>query len=293
MSFNYLKTFTGLLEKTEVPPRFAIWCGIASLLGALERRVWVEQGVYKVYPNFYIILVAASGQKKSTAIRVAQRAIRDMEGPPKMIAQKLSKEQLISDLAESNGGIIFADELAAFLNAKEFDLGMGPVLTALWDCEEFEYKTLKRGTEKITEGYLSILGGSTVELLRNALPKDAIGGGFTSRTIFVYEDKLAPPVAWVETDDQMMETEAKLTTHLNQLSMIEGPIKLTKEARQVYTEIYEARYYHSEFRRDPNLQGYENRRHNHLITIAIALMMAEKPSRTMTKQHIVGRKPTA
>lgn len=286
--FNFLRAFTSLLERTEIPPRFALWCGISGLLSALGRRIWVPQGIYNIYPNYFIILVAASGQKKSTSIRAVGRLLKDLEAPPLLVSQKLSKEQLISDLSASRGGIIVADELATLINQKDYDLGLGPVLTTLWDCEDFEYKTLKRGTERVENGYLSLLGGSTPELLKNALPKDAIGGGFTSRTIFVYEDKIPPPVPWLEFDERTTQLEAQLLEYLNKLCIFEGEVHITREAREYFEDTYKVRYYDSPFRKDPNLKGYENRRHAHLFKVAMALMMAENPGMTLTRQHIVG-----
>ena len=100
--WNYISEFCKLLERTEVPPRFAIWCGIASLLASLERRVWINQGVYAIYPNFYMVLVAASGQKKSTSINTAGRLLRKLNPGPNVVSQKITPEALISSLQKSS-----------------------------------------------------------------------------------------------------------------------------------------------------------------------------------------------
>jgi len=286
--FNYLKSFVSLLENTEIPPKFSIWCGIASILGTLERRIWLNQGVFRVYPNFFIILVAGSGQKKSTAIRVAGGLLKKLTSPPLLIPQKLSKEQLISDLAESCGGTIIADELATFIGQKDYDQGMGAVLTTLWDCEDFEYKTFKRGAEKIENGYLSLLGGTTVELLRKALPRDAIGGGFSSRVMFVYEDQRAAPVSWPEFDENLELRKQELVDYLNKIALLQGPINITVEAKEKFKNIYHDRYFNSDLRSNINLLGYENRRHVHLLKVAIALMVSEAPKLVIQRHHITG-----
>lgn len=298
--FNYLRGFVSLLEKTEVPPRFAIWCGIASLLASLERRVWVPQGIYTVYPNFYIVLVAASGQKKSTAVNTAAKLLRSMTRGPNVIAQKVSPEALIAAVKtvevsderglcrKRSGGIVIADELATFLDRNALERGLGPMLTALFDCEPFEYQTLSRGVERVEDGYLSILGGTTVELLKNSLPRDAIGGGFTSRTMFVYEDAVSPPVAWIEHDETLLATRDQCIAHLDRLSQLAGPVSFTQEAKEAYIVEYNQRHRNSQFRSDPGLQNYENRRHAHLIKVAIALMLSEYPTLIMEARHIHG-----
>ncbi len=299
MSFNYLRTYTDLLAKTEVPPRFAIWCGISSILAGLERRIWIEQGMYRIYPNTYIILVAASGQKKSTAINLMSKLLRRIEDGPTIVAQKITPEALITAIkvvaAEGDkikqkcGGVLVADELAVFLDRNALERGLGPVLTALYDCTPFEYQTLKRGVDKIDDGYLSILGGTTIELLRSSLPKDAIGGGFTSRTVFVYEDQRAAPVPWIEHDPRQAEIEANLITYLEELQSFTGPIELDPDARTYFEAKYRQRYADENgFRNDGMMQGYENRRHAHLFKTAMALMMSEEPTLRMTRAHVEG-----
>lgn len=301
MSFNYLKSFCSLLENTEVPPRFAIWCGIGSVLAALERRVWINQGIYTIYPNFYMVLVAASGQKKSTAINTASRLLRKLSPSPNVISQKITPEALIQALqAQSkdpkkllktkNGGIVIADELATFLDRNALERGLGPILTALYDCTTFEYQTMNRGTETITDGYLSLLGGTTIELLKNSLPKDAIGGGFTSRTIFIYEEAIPPPVPWIDYDESLVEIENQCVAYLQRLMELNGTVQLTPEAKALYISDYKDRHYNGGFRDDPMLRQYENRRHAHLLKVAMALMVCEEPKLVMDVHHVRGAK---
>lgn len=296
MSFNYLRSYCKLLENTEVPPRFTIWCGIASLLAALERRVWINQGIYTIYPNFYMVLVAASGQKKSTAVNLCSRLLRKLQPGPNVIAQKITPEALIGALRKTSedthslgavkcGGIVIADELATFLDRSALDRGLGPILTALYDCTSFEYQTMKRGTEKVEDGYLSMLGGTTIELLKNSLPKDAIGGGFTSRTMFIYEDKTPPPVAWIDADPMMEDLEQELVNYLQRVMELSGSIRLTPEAKEFFIADYNARRSREETKQ-PMLRNYENRRHAHLLKVATAIMICEEPGLVMDYSHV-------
>lgn len=300
---NFLREYCKLLEKTEVPPRFSVWTGIACLLAMLERRVFIPQGVYNVYPNYFFILIAASGQKKSTPINLADKLIRRVENGPTVVAQKISPEALIKSIKQTQhadsanilqercGGIVIADELATFLDRGALDHGLGPILTKLFDCSTFEYQTIKHGLETVKGGYLSLLGGTTVELLRNCLPKDAIGGGFTSRTVFIYEDKVAPPVPWVTYDESLMELEETLVQHLADLTKLSGAISLSAEAREFFDTDYKERYYTHDFRRNGALQGYENRRHSHLLKIAMAFMVSESnPKLVLEAGHIKAAK---
>lgn len=297
--FNYLKLYASLLENTEVPPRFAHWCGIASLLAALERRIWIPQGTYAIFPNFYMVLIAASGQKKSTAINSCARLLRRLNPSPNVVSQKITPEALIAAiqltvnepgalLKKKCGGIVIADELATFLDKNALERGLGPILTALYDCTPFEYMTMKRGAEKVEDSYLSLLGGTTVELLKNSLPKDAIGGGFTSRTLFVYEEAIPEPVPWIEFDETHAEIEQTLVNHLARLMDLEGAVEVTPEVKEYYITRYKQRYRGGGFRDEPLLQSYENRRHAHWFKTAMALMVAERPQKRLELHHLKG-----
>lgn len=297
MPENYLRNFERLLEKTEVPNRFALWAGICSLLAALERRIYINQGIYTIYPNFYVIMVAASGQKKSTAINAASKVLRRLSPQPNVISQKITPEALISALkvAGNNeskvfetkcGGIVIADELTTFLDRNSLERGLGPMLTELYDCKDYEYQTKARGTEKLENGYLSLLGGTTVELIRNALPKDAIGGGFTSRTIFIYEDKTPDPVAWIDFSEELLHLEQALVDYLQRVMELNGVVTLTPDAKSFFIADYNARHANGEFRKDPLLRSYENRRHAHLLKVAMAVMISEEPKLVMELHHL-------
>lgn len=300
MGWNFVERFCFLLENTEVPQRFALWCGLGTLLSSLGRNVWIDQGIYSIYPNLYLVLVAASGQKKSTAIGVASRLLRKA-GVVNIVSQKATPEALISSIKEAKivvddggvaisevarGGVLVADELATFLDKSSLERGMGPLLTKLYDCTPFEYVTMKRGEEKIEEGFFSIIGGTTVELLRNTFPKDAIGGGLTSRMIFVYEDEIPPPVPWVNYTDQHRAVEQELVDYLKQLHRLRGRVELSKEARECFEVKYRERYARGGFRSNPLLQSYENRRHMHLLKIAMGFMLAGGPRLEMTRDDI-------
>jgi len=268
----------------------------------LERRVWIEQGIYTIYPNFYFVLIAGSGQKKSTAINLTDKLLRKVESGPKIIAQMITPEGLINSikivrtddsealLQETCGGIIIADELVTLIDKRTIERGLGKVLTTLYDCKDvFEYQTVSRGTERLHGSYLSLLGGTTVELLRDSIPLQAVGGGLTSRMIFIYDNSHPRPVPWVEYNQRHTKITEELVHYLQRLTTLSGPITVTPDARSFYEHDYRE-VYDSDMRRNPYLRGYANRRHAHLFKIAIAIMVAEKPDLTMTKQHIYGAK---
>lgn len=301
---NFLKKYVSILENTEVPPRFAIWCGLSAISAMLERRIWADMGIYKIYPNMYIILVAESGRaRKSTAVKITKKLLRATDPGPRQIAQKITPEALIAALrsertdeeaklmGETCGGIIIADELMTLINRKSYDTGLASLFIPFYDCEDkFEYQTRSHGTETVNYSHLSILGASTINSIREALPASAIGDGFTSRVLFIYTDVIPPPVAWTEFDATKAKTMEELTQHLQEIAGLSGKIEFTPEAKKFFIDEYNRYYLDSPFYDIPQLRAYSSRRHTHLVKIAMCLMVCEEPTLILDKRYLVGAK---
>ena len=206
---NFLRDFANLAKGTEIPPLFALWSGISGVSAILGRRVWMDMGVFTVYPNLFVVLVAGSGQfRKTTSIRLIEKLIRQVDPHPNFISQKITPEALIdavkiqrtgddSNLGkEISEGYVLAEELGIFINKKSYEAGMASILIPLYDCADvFEYRTKGRGVEEIRNACFSLLGASTVDWIRDAIPREAVGGGLTSRMIFVFTETPPEPVA--------------------------------------------------------------------------------------------------
>lgn len=279
---NFILDYIRYNEGTEIPNMFALWCGIAGVAIAVGRRVYINIGVDTLFPNFYIVLVAGSGQKKSTAINQLMPIIRALEPPPKIVAQKMTPESLIKALRETevvNGGtVLFTEkcegwaivgELSNFLNRNVYDAGMGSLLTEFFDCKDYwDYQTLSRGKEKLNNLYLGILGASTIDWLSGCIPEAAIGGGLTSRIIFVLSQEQMKPVAIPEMTDEKRMIHERMIRTLRKISGLVGEIKLTDGARALYKEIYDKFYYENSMKYDKMMSGYSIRRNHHILKLA-------------------------
>ena len=99
MNESFLRTYAKLNENTEIPGIFAIWCGLAGLSCILGRRCWLDMGHYTIYPNLYLALIAESGKcRKSVAINIIERLLRQVEPKINLISQILTPVALIEAL---------------------------------------------------------------------------------------------------------------------------------------------------------------------------------------------------
>ena len=170
-----LEAYCKYAEHTEVPSRFALWSGLATISAVLGRDCFVDFGFYTIFPNTYIILVAKSARcRKSTSVQMTSFFLRKVKPPVKILAQKMTTEALISSLGGMNAkegddgssailtiesvGSIIADELITFIDRNAFKTGMVTLLTKLYDCTDFDYETISRKKEEVVNPCLTIHG---------------------------------------------------------------------------------------------------------------------------------------
>jgi hypothetical protein len=308
---NYLRNYVRLSHQTEIPTLFTVWCGIAGISCALGRRVWIDMGQYHIFPNFYIVLVAGSGRlRKSTAIGTIEGILRKVEPPFNLIAQKITPEGLIDAIkitetndatklfAERCEGFIIADELATLINKNSFEAGLASLLIPLFDCKEsFSYRTVGRGEQRLSNTCLGILGASTVDWIARAIPENAVGGGLTSRIIFVYVQEPAPPVARTTYTQEKRELAEWLRNTTQQLTSLSGQVQLTDAAWAEYEREYNEWVgppsgggTGESFYENPNLSGYASRRNMHLLKLATILAVSDTYKLVVERSHVLGAK---
>ncbi len=294
---NFALEFTRLCRGTEIPELFAVWGGLTAISATLGRRVWLPMGVFDIRPNLFVVLVAASGSfRKSTTINLVEKLLQDVEPPLHFISCNLTPEAFHkslmgaeTELVDPSTGevqkiteaLVIADELAVFLNKRSYERGMATLLINLFDCKgEIAYETLKRGREVVTNACLTLLAGSTADLLRDAVPSDAVGSGLTSRMLFIYTDVLPPGVARPTLSDAQVEMQGRMSMALTQIRAMSGPADLTPEA----WELYEKEYIHhrktSPMMLSPVLSGYASRWHYHTLALSMIMSASENPEQT-------------
>jgi hypothetical protein len=260
-------------------------------------------------PNFYIVMVGPPGVvSKSTTARIGTRLLQKVPGikfgPPSITWQKLVDS--LSDAAEyvkvvDNDGKeelvamsalnIPVSELGTFFKVE--DASLVDVLVDLWDGQltTFAHSTKTSGKSEITNPWLNILGCTTPSWLKAQFPEHMIGGGLTSRIIFVYGDEkqtLVPYPDEMKTSKEYLALEEGLVEDLKEIAMLSGAMTLTPSARAWGHKWYEE---HWKGQRESHLAsdrygGYIARKQTHIHKIAIVLSVAESSSLQITDVHL-------
>lgn len=283
---------TGYLEYTtkisESPISYHTWAGVSLLSASLQRRVSMKWGHTKIYPNQYIVLIGPSGMGRKGEPLVLAKTFMENLGLP-IASQSITREALIKLMANStsqfmNKGTmviqapinIVANELTVFMGQKNIKL-LGD-LTDMYDSQaKWTYET-KHGDnpkDSITGVCVNMLASTAPDWIPSILPPEAVGGGWTSRVIFVVESKKSKVIADPDIFPVDTKLEDQLRRDLQQIHKLVGEFKFTQEARQLYVEWYEDQ--EAKFEQgvlpvtDTKFLGYISRRATHIKKLGMCL----------------------
>jgi hypothetical protein len=171
------------------------------------------------------------------------------------------------------------------------DKQMVDLLVALWDGKpgEFKKETKHSGNDSVVNPWINLIACTTPSWIADNFPEYMIGGGFTSRTIFVYADAKAKFVAYpgLRVPRNLSETADKLVEDLTHISLLAGEYKLTPEAVAWGEEWYQRHYSVRPINLDPErFGGYLARKQTHVHKLAMVLAAAESDNLWITQEHL-------
>lgn len=277
---DWIDSYMEYTHNSEPPTQFRKWCAISAIASCLQRKCFLSWGTLTFYPNMYVVLVGRSGLRKGTAMGPAYSLLRELG--IKMAAEATTRESLIRELKQSNDTVvdpkngdmhlhssitIYSQELTVFLGYNNVQLMSD--LTDWYDCRgEWTYRTKNMGTDEIIGVWVNLIGATTPELIQTTLPMDAIGGGLTSRIIFVYADKKAKVVATPFLTEREHELRVKLLHDLELIRMMAGQFRVTEGFLDRWVKWYHAQEGNPPFH-DKRFGGYIERRPNHLLKLSL------------------------
>ena len=297
---NWLKAYTHYTRDSESPTSFHFWTGVSTLAGALRRRVWIDMRKFQWTPNFYVILVGPPGvAAKSTSISAGISLLSKVPGvkfgPESMTWQALAKDleeaiehveylrpDGIKDRVAMSCLTIEITELGTFLRTEDDQLMS--FLIRMWEGQHstFRHKTKASGNVEVDNPWLNIIGATTPAWLKENFPEAMIGGGLTSRVVFVYGDKkrtLIPYPDEIIPTPEVMKLREDLIADLVEISKLSGPYQLSTFARE-WGRAWYGDHNNTDLR-PPHLAsdrfgGYLARKQTHLHKFAIVLAAAKR-----------------
>jgi len=286
-------------ENLETSEAYDFWCGIWLLSNVIGRRVRVERPMAPVYLNLYAVLCAEAGlTRKSTAVRHATDALR-------AYSQKYDQSITVSSGGLTGEGLeetlarlttlwsyahvaLSSSELVTLLGKERAAMTLPGKLTDLYDCPSIYTRFTKTNGEMVGRDiYVSMLGASTPSWLVRAINPDVVEGGFTSRCLFIIEDKPKRLIAWPEeqtdagSSEWLVEGLHHVRSGADECLRRAGGIRLTAVARKQFATWYEER----KVTTDPYGASFQAREDHHILRLA-GLLSASDGSWEIDDHHI-------
>jgi len=283
---DWIPAYVEYASVTEAPKRTHFWCAVGAVAGCLRRKVWIDMKRFMWYPSFYLIIVGPPGViAKSTTIDIATDILRQVPGI-KFGPNAITWQALVSAFAGASEAFeyqgawhpmspltLVASELGSLLNLQDKD--MINLLIEMWDGKKTYEKITKMSGNDIIEGpWINMMAGTTPHWIADNMPAAMIGGGLSSRCIFIYGDTKERYTAYV---DEMVKDgddarRVKLIEDLERIAMLTGRYTITPEAREWGRDWYE-RFWKAALSRmdDVMLEGYAARKQTHIHKVAMVL----------------------
>lgn len=283
---DWITAFLKATENTEPPKLFREWTAVSTLAAVMQRKVYLTWGSEVWYPNMYVVLVGPSGSRKGTAMREGQSMLREL-GHIAFAADATSRQALIDALVRSFSQefvavrenvtkpynhcslTIFSAELSVFLGiGNKQNLEIMADLCDWFDCKTtWTYETKSRGQEVANNVWVNLFAGTTPELVRKNLPIEVVGGGLSSRMMFVFEPKKGRRISFPTVDQNIRQN---LLIDLENLYGTSGNFTADSRVRELYDVWYQKEDADPPFTL-PALQPYLTRRPGHLLKLSMIM----------------------
>ena len=301
---NWLESYLRLMENTEPARLFDKWVGYSVIASALRRKVSLQLGRLVYYPNIYVVLVAEPGvARKTQAIKYGVSFLNTIPDI-RLSADSSTKEAMTDDIESSGMDELLVDgttlrhsslniiskEFESFLGQKKENTRMLTALTDLFDCpDDWSSRTKHSGSNKIINPWVNLLAATTPDSLANSLPASAVGGGLTSRIMFIWADKKKKSVAIPAMTEEELKIKEMLEKDLYRISRLSGNYTMTAECKKKWIAWYD-RFDEDESGDrvcpDKSFSGWYSRKPTYIIKISILRAAAESSKLVIEWKHI-------
>jgi len=235
----------------------------------------------------YIIFVAPPGKaRKSTTAGYAEELL---DGVP-----VVTKGPTIVTQAALLDRLIKSDDASVYLISSEFaslisksKLEMFEFLTDMFDGRKsIEAATISRGVEFADRPCINLLAATTPGWISENMPESVIGGGFASRVIFIFEDKVRRrQLYYNHVDyDEILQKQMDLTADLVHIATnIEGEYVIEKEAQDFMETWYRENAEYGGGAESYRLHGYFERRPAHAHKVAMLFHLTYSDEMVLNK----------
>lgn len=235
-------------------PAFHLSTGLFLLSTVVARRVYLQAGIHRIYPNLYQLIVAESTlYHKTTAIRIGETLLKQAGLDTFLLASRQTPESLVAELGTIRPSTFeswdtaekkrwlderafsaqrgwLMDEASHLLDSfnRDYTAGLLPLVLSLFDCPDREVsQTVGRGRQTVKDAYLSYLGATTPSAVSSHIERSAHwSNGLWARFAMITPQKQIPDWRFFPNNIQIPQD---LITRLVNLAKKALPVPKVKE----------------------------------------------------------------
>lgn len=294
------------LKDLESPDLFIDWVFFTMISSTLQRRVWLFDDTFKLFPNMFVMLIGPPACGKSRVIaqmaeiikapklRMFDKVLQKMVPTIPYSADCITQEALTKFIAKdcqrvleyknskdkkvvgSHYSLCFMIEELGVLLRKNTD-NIVNMLNQFYDSRDYTYKTKHQGEDKISNICVNIIAGTTPSFIQEAFSDKIISQGFTSRAVLVYEKKPRFLRQFPGISDEQVKVKKEIVEHVNKLSLIAGPVRFSDEALAYHKDLYESgALTEKKINTDYRLDTYYSRKNAHVLKLSTVIHFSHR-----------------
>jgi hypothetical protein len=298
---TFMEKWDFYCKEISSPQIFIEWAAYGIIAAALQRRVWTGTERKPLFPNLYIILSGPPGVGKGLILSEVKKVLTHFkieapkeENPNKnanllfatkpapsapdllipvgadastyeALVKAMSRcirsfKQPTSKIPYVHSSICFCLEEISSLFRKHTEDLVNFLLVA-YDCGDYRYETIGRGTDYIKNCCLNFMGGTTPSFIRRVFGDELLTDGFASRTVFAHALsnrfwRLRPP----EFSDEQIRAHDQILEHVKQVALLHGEVKFTPDAIEFLEHWWNNDAQHKRANNSPKLLPYYARK---------------------------------
>jgi hypothetical protein len=234
---NFLRNYIEYSSGNEAPQVFHDWCGIVVIANTLGRRVWINQGLFKVYPHLYLMLVGNPASGKSFAMSLARRLVAEIGSIP-IAPSIVTREAVTLDMGADkppckkefqhpDGSLATYSQLSFFSDELLNLLGRTPepimnFFLEAWSNDLINVGTKGKGSDVIINPCVNLLGCMTPDVTSSLIKQQLLSTGFMRRVIWVNSSQRGKPVPRPQYTDKQKAAYAECLQRGKELLKIKG-----------------------------------------------------------------------
>lgn len=311
---DLLNAYAHYTSKSDSPQVFHVWVALGTIMGASQRKILMHSQYFDVLSNMYIILTSPPGRaKKGAALRAGKNFLKMVEPKVNFATESASPEAVVELLSKISNPThqsmsIYSMELGTLMSTRPAE--MVDFLTDIYDGNpDWERQTVAHKQQTITKPWLNIMAGTTPKWLGDKLGLIALEGGLVARCIFPYSEDRILENPWPRVRPELESVGQAIIEDLSHIATLEGEFDFEggeggeaylmydvwyRDKQELYDRLPEQlKWFKSDPWRsrfpvldDPRTASYYDRKHIHLLKVAMALSLSYKDELVLSVEDI-------